>query len=115
MRKRIVLLISCICLTLSLHAQTKFFTTDNGLSSSLINKIYQDRNGMVWIATEDGLNRYDGSKITIYKHDPIDKNSLCHNFVSTLFEDREGRLFVGTYNGIQMYNPETDKFSDNAI
>ena len=115
MRKLIVLLISCICLSLSLHAQTKFFTTDNGLSSSLINKIYQDRNGMVWIATEDGLNRYDGSKITIYKHDPIDKNSLCHNFVSTLFEDREGRLFVGTYNGIQMYNPETDKFSDNAI
>lgn len=115
MKKLSLLLITYLCLSLSLDAQTKFFTTDNGLSSSLVNKIYQDRNGMVWIATEDGLNRYDGSKITIYKHDPIDKNSLCHNFVSTLFEDREGRLFVGTYNGIQMYDPETDKFSDNAI
>lgn len=115
MKKLILFLISAFCLSISLNAQTKFFTTDNGLSSSLVNKIYQDRNGMIWIATEDGLNRYDGSKITIYKHDPIDKNSLCHNFVSTLFEDMEGHLFVGTYNGIQMYNPETDKFSDNAI
>lgn len=105
-----------LCLIPSLlKAQTKFFTVDNGLSSSLVNNIYQDHNGMIWIATEDGLNRYDGSKITVYKHDPIDKYSLCHNFVNTLFEDKEGHLFIGTYNGIQMYNPETDRFSESAI
>lgn len=33
-------------------------------------QIYQDRNGMIWIATEDGLNRYDGAKFITYKHDP---------------------------------------------
>lgn len=113
--KRIVISIILSCLVLVLNAQTKFFTTDNGLSSSLVNKIFQDRNGMIWIATEDGLNRYDGSKITIYKNNPIDQYSLCHNFVNTLFEDKDGRLFVGTYNGIQVYNPETDSFSENAI
>lgn len=40
---------------------SKLFTTDNELSSSLINQIYQDRNGFIWVATEDGLNRYDGA------------------------------------------------------
>ncbi len=92
----------------------KLFTTDRELSSSLINMIYQDRNGFIWIATEDGLNRYDGSKFTIYKHDPNNEHSLCHNYVRALFEDSKGRLFVGTYNGLQMYNPATDSFSPRA-
>ena len=56
--KNIKVLLLLLCLYLPLNAQTKFFTTDNGLSSSLVNMVYQDRNGMIWIATEDGLNRY---------------------------------------------------------
>lgn len=91
--------------------QVRMFTTDNGLSSSLINDICQDRNGMIWIATEDGLNRYDGAKLTVYKHNPEDEHSLCHNYVRTIMEDSKGHLIVGTYNGIQIYNPETDDFS----
>ncbi len=64
------ILILFLVLSLLCHGQSyKFFTTDRELSSSLINKIYQDRNGMIWIATEDGLNRYDGAKFVIYKHD----------------------------------------------
>lgn len=93
----------------------KLFTADGELSSSLINKIYQDRNGMIWIATEDGLNRYDGAKFTIYKHDPDNEHSLIHNYVRTLFEDSKGRLFIGTYSGIQMYDPATDNFTLPAI
>ena len=46
----------------------RLFTTDEELSSSLINFIYQDHNNMIWIATEDGLNRYDGVKFTVYRH-----------------------------------------------
>lgn len=102
-------------LSLLCHGQSyKFFTTDRELSSSLINKIYQDRNGMIWIATEDGLNRYDGAKFVIYKHDPENEHSLCHNYVRALYEDSKGRLFVGTYNGIQLYDPATDSFSTQA-
>ena len=62
----LLLLFSLLC-----NGQSpKLFTTDKELSSSLINQIYQDRNGFIWIATEDGLNRYDGAKFTIYKHEP---------------------------------------------
>ena len=56
----LLLLFSLLC-----NGQSpKLFTTDKELSSSLINQIYQDRNGFIWIATEDGLNRYDGAKFT---------------------------------------------------
>lgn len=109
------ILILFLFLSLLCHGQSyKFFTTDRELSSSLINKIYQDRNGMIWIATEDGLNRYDGAKFITYKHDPENEYSLCHNYVRVLYEDSKGRLFVGTYNGIQLYDPETDSFSARA-
>lgn len=70
---------------------------------------------MIWIATEDGLNRYDGAKFTIYKHEPGNEHSLCHNYVRTLYEDSKGRLFVGTYNGLQLYDPATDNFSTRAL
>ena len=97
------------------HGQScRLFTTDRELSSSLINKIFQDRNGMIWIATEDGLNRYDGAKFTIYKHKAGDEHSLAHNYVRTLAEDSKGHLLIGTYNGIQMYNPATDNFTPPA-
>lgn len=73
------ILILFLFLSLLCHGQSyKFFTTDRELSSSLINKIYQDRNGMIWIATEDGLNRYDGAKFITYKHDPENEYSLCN-------------------------------------
>ena len=79
------ILILFLFLSLLCHGQSyKFFTTDRELSSSLINKIYQDRNGMIWIATEDGLNRYDGAKFITYKHDPENEYSLCHNYVRVL-------------------------------
>jgi hypothetical protein len=78
----LLLLFSLLC-----NGQSpKLFTTDKELSSSLINQIYQDRNGFIWIATEDGLNRYDGAKFTIYKHEPNNEHSLAHNFVRTVFE-----------------------------
>lgn len=109
--------ISTLLLFLSLlcHGQSyKLFTTDRELSSSLINKIYQDRNGMIWIATEDGLNRYDGAKFITYKHEPGNEHSLCHNYVRTLYEDSKGQLIIGTYNGLQLYDPATDSFSARA-
>ena len=98
------------------HSQShKLFTTDQHLSSSLINHIYEDSKGMIWVATEDGLNRYDGSKFTIYKHDPDNEHSLAHNYISVIFEDTKGNLFIGSYGGLQLYNRAADDFSPKAM
>lgn len=111
--RKILAFIFLAC-SMAAFGRMRVFTTDNGLSSSLVNAIYQDRNGMVWIATEDGLNRFDGAKITVYKHNPDDEYSLCHNYVRTLAEDNDGNLLIGTYNGIQIYDPVKDCFSKIA-
>ncbi len=114
--RKTLLIIALLLQYISSYSQTShLFTSDRELSSSMINKIYQDQNNMIWIATEDGLNRYDGSKFTIYKNNPDDPYSICSNYVRTIFEDSKGRLFIGTYNGVQMYNPATDKFSKKAF
>jgi signal transduction histidine kinase/ligand-binding sensor domain-containing protein/DNA-binding response OmpR family regulator len=92
----------------------RIFTTNKELSSSLINNIYQDRNNIIWISTEDGLNRYDGVKFTIYRNNPDDEHSLAHNYVRALFEDKQGHLLVGTYIGLQLYDSAADRFSPLA-
>lgn len=110
--KKLILLLSLTLSTyLSANAQShRFFTTDHELSSSLINHLFQDSYGMMWISTEDGLNRYDGSKFTIYHNIPEDSTSLHHNFVNLVFEDKNKRLFIDTYDGIQLYDRGADKF-----
>jgi ligand-binding sensor domain-containing protein len=88
----------------------RFFDYNEGLSNSLINKVYQDRMGFIWLATEDGLNRFDGMKFTVFSHNPNDKNSLKSNYVTTITEDNEGNLWVGLINGVQIFNHETETF-----
>ncbi len=92
----------------------KFFTADDGLSCTLFNSIYQDTNGNIWIATEDGLNRYDGVKLTTYRNIPGDPHSLAHNYVKAVMEDSDGHLLIGSYGGVQLYDPRTDTFSEAA-
>ena len=92
----------------------KIFSTDDGLTSSMVKQIFEDSSSMVWIATEDGLNRYDGSKFTQYLHDPDNQNSLASNYVNQVFEDSRGRIFVASHLGVQLYHPDSDSFSPLA-
>ncbi len=61
-----------------------------GLSQSTVNCMVQDREGYMWFGTEDGLNRYDGYRFTVYKHDPQDPTSLSDNYVASLCIDSTG-------------------------
>lgn len=90
----------------------RLYTSDSQLSSSLINSIYQDSKGYIWIASEDGLNRYDGAKFIIYKHSNNNTGSVLNNYVKTIFEDRNKNLFFGFINGLQIYNHDTDSFNN---
>ena len=112
--KKILFLILLFIPIAMLGQAGKLFTADSQLSSSLINKVYQDANGMIWIATEDGLNRYDGAKFTTYRHEDGNPHSLSHNYVRTIFSDSHGRIFRGTYSGLQMYDIAADCFSELA-
>jgi signal transduction histidine kinase/ligand-binding sensor domain-containing protein/CheY-like chemotaxis protein len=80
------------------------------LSNSAITSVYMDRHDQVWLGTWDGLDRYDGSSIKVYKPDPFSKGSLSNNIIRNLLEDGLGNLWVLTHQGINKYNPSTDSF-----
>ena len=100
-------IISCIS---TLGQQVKMLTTDSGLSSSLVNALYQDRYGLIWVGTENGLNCYDGVKVQIFRHDDGDSLSLAHNAVRAIVEDDSNHLIVGTQHGIQLFDRENNRF-----
>lgn len=92
-------------------AQTgRFYTTDVGLSSSLINQLFQDSKGFVWAATEYGLSRFDGLRFVNYWHVSGDSASIKNNYVRTLFEDSRQNLLIGCIDGLMKYDRETDTF-----
>ncbi|RNI26835.1 hybrid sensor histidine kinase/response regulator [Rufibacter latericius] len=86
------------------------FSVDVELSNSLIHQVFQDSKGIIWVATQDGLNKFDGAKFTVYKHDKKDPHSILNNYVRLLYEDSKGHLLVGYYNGLQFYDHATDSF-----
>ena len=100
-----------LCITV--NAQTGiFYSTDKDLSNSLINSIYQDKRDYIWIATEDGLNKFDGVKFSVYKNNLKDSTSLKNNYVRCMYEDSKGRFWVGGINGLQLFNRTSNKFSN---
>ncbi|HTA82358.1 MAG TPA: two-component regulator propeller domain-containing protein [Bacteroidia bacterium] len=87
-------------------------TAEDGLSQGLVNCIIQDHKGFMWFGTQDGLNRYDGNTITIFKNNPVDSNSLAANDINCLFEDKDGILWVGTDGGLSTLNLHTGKITN---
>ena len=65
---------------------------ENGLSHARVNASYRDEFGMLWIGTEDGLNRFDGNKVEIFR--PNGKNSISTNAITGLCGDGQGHLFI---------------------
>lgn len=86
-------------------------TSKDGLSSNIVTVILKDRYGLMWFATEDGLNKYDGTSFTVYRHSDADSSSLPANDVVSLHEDRAGNLWIGTNGGsLIMYDRQKDEF-----
>jgi signal transduction histidine kinase/ligand-binding sensor domain-containing protein/CheY-like chemotaxis protein len=89
-------------------------STKNGLSNSEVSCLVQDKYGYIWIGTKDGLNRYDGFNIKVYKHNSDKVGIIIDNSITKLHVDKSGRLWVGTLRGISVYNEKNDAF-DNYI
>jgi signal transduction histidine kinase/ligand-binding sensor domain-containing protein len=86
-------------------------TINEGLSSNIITDLAQDDNGFLWIATPDGLNRFDGTETVHFLHDR-DSNSLPHSYINCLLKLPGNELAVGTSAGISFLNTTTGFFSN---
>jgi diguanylate cyclase (GGDEF)-like protein len=87
----------------------RHITPEDGLSQSTVHAIVQDREGLMWFGTQEGLNRYDGYDFTTFS--PADESgSKSMPIVRALHEDRSGVLWVGTDDGLHRFDRSTSKF-----
>lgn len=89
-------------------------STAEGLAQSHVSSITQDDEGFIWVATQDGLDRYDGNVFIHYRHKTNDKKSLANNNVRKVFLDNENIIWVATENGLSKYNKALDNFDNFA-
>lgn len=86
---------------------------EQGLSQRTVYSITQDKEGFIWLATQDGLNKYDGYEFSYYRNEIDNPNSLLHNLVRIVFVDSTNTLWVGTQAGLSKYDPKLDRFSSH--
>ncbi|MBN1597963.1 MAG: response regulator [Bacteroidales bacterium] len=88
----------------------KSLTKKEGLSSITVYTIIKDKNGFVWIGSADGLNKFDGQKVSRYFYDPGKKTSISSNIIERLYIDSSGRFWVGTFDKLHLYDYHKDEF-----
>jgi methyl-accepting chemotaxis protein/ligand-binding sensor domain-containing protein len=116
-RRIVALILLCVGFVFGVRIETqaqglqfKQLTPNEGLSQSNVSAITQDAFGFMWIGTENGLNRYDGYQVKIYRNDRDDPTSIPSNNIRSLFSDRQGHLWIGTSAGLSRYDRATDTF-----
>lgn len=83
----------------------------HGLLGNEVHCILQDSHGYMWFGTEKGLNMYDGTGFTVYKHQPGNPSSIVDAKIQSLWEDKQGILWLGTWNGLERFDRATGSFS----
>ena len=85
----------------------KQISTFDGLPTDEVQKVYQDREGFIWLATRYGLCKYDGYQVTVYKSNLYAPGLLTNNNVYCLVDDTEGYLWIGTQEGLNVLDKNT--------
>ena len=117
--KKILLLTIFVLLgtipTWSLPYKINYLTADDGLSRNLVAQIFKDSHGFMWIATSNGLDRYDGYDFIHFNSRNLG-NALQSDNIHCVEEDINGNLWIGTENGLNLFNYQTGKIvSANAL
>ncbi len=89
------------------------FDNRNGLSNSSINKLFKDSDDILWIATWDGLNMYDGTNFHVFNYSKEkDSKSIGSNVIQNITEDKSGNIWITTIEGISRYDKSSGKFTN---
>lgn len=86
------------------------YSIKEGLSFGVVNSIVQDRDGMMWLATGDGLNRFDGTTFQTFRANAQDSTALLGNYVKAVFRDRDGVVWASSRYGLNEFVPDRQSF-----
>ena len=81
-----------------------------GQPSGRVNCLLHDKEGFLWVGTNNGLNRYDGTHFVPFRHQRNNPHSLLNNQVYALCEDKRGRIWAAFENGVSCYDKATGQF-----
>lgn len=111
MRLVILLTLQFLYSIQSFGQKIKELTVADGLSYGAVRDILQTKDGYLWIATQEGLNRYDGYDFRLFGHTANKEFSLPQNYITTLFEDSKQRLWIATKEkGLFLFNRKLNRF-----
>lgn len=115
-RRIISLLIAHLFFCLSAYQQqghnnsVRYYSTADGLAGNDVVKTLTDKNGFLWIATHNGISRFDGREFRNYTHVPGDTSTLRSIWVTDMIMDQQKRIWATTEWGLCYYDEITDKF-----
>ncbi|HEU5292061.1 MAG TPA: two-component regulator propeller domain-containing protein [Cyclobacteriaceae bacterium] len=87
-------------------------SVNEGLSQSDVKCLVQDRLGLLWIGTRDGLNRYDGLEFSRFDRKKNDPTAIQFNQILDLQMDQLGDIWIGSIGGISIYNYKRNSFDN---
>ncbi len=104
------LLFSCISAPELSAQQLINISAKDGLPHNVVHSIKQDKNGFIWISTEDGLCKYNGYEFTVYRANQNKKHNIPDNLAKCFCLDNENNIWIGTEKGLCRYNAVYDGF-----
>ena len=113
LKQQLFMIVFMLITGLNVLAQDFFFTRypiESGLSQSVVNCIFQDSKGYIWVGTQNGLNRFDGYNFEIFTYNPSDTTTISNNWIYSIDEDRNGDLWIGTKGGLNQFVRSEKKF-----
>lgn len=107
----IELMLLCISNSLVSNAQNfERFSNKEGFNQNTINAIAQDKYGILWFGTPNGLIKYDGYEFETYTVQSKTNGNILTNNINSLYNDSNGVLWIGTNVGINVYIPKLEIF-----
>jgi signal transduction histidine kinase/ligand-binding sensor domain-containing protein len=113
----VLLVINLLATTVraQLQIDPEFLSVADGIASPTVNDVLQDHYGFLWIATGDGLQKYDGSRFETFKNVRDKSNSLQNNNCWDLMEDADHNIWVSNDLGMSKYDRKKKEFVNYSL
>ena len=105
----VIVMTAAIGISQNNKLETLHLDNDNGMSNSSVNVIMQDMQGIMWMGTWDGLNRYDGHQFSQYLSNSNDTSTLSNPVIRDIQEEDSTHLWITTDGGINRFDKTTGK------
>ncbi|WP_121667844.1 response regulator [Mesonia aquimarina] len=104
---------------ISVSQSVKHITVDDGLPQSFVSGVVQGENDFIWIATRNGLVRFDGNNYKVFQHEPRNEKSLASNLIMHIEKTQDNTLLIryesGEIDALNMSTENVDHYIDKAF